>query len=289
MDRRTAESNRQLIRHSDIYIYQCGGEQCEEGHSYGPAVRDHYLIHYIHKGKGIFQVDDTTYELKAGDGFLICPGILTYYKADTVDPWQYSWIGFHGIKAESCLREAGLAREHPVFHSQGDDMIENCFQEMTSAYYLKRGSMMKRMAYLYLFLYRLTQSCPQNPYDTSAESKQDLYITETLHFMEANYSRKLTVEMIARHVGLNRSYLSALFREALGKPISEYLMEFRIRKACELLSDDSLSISNVAYSVGYTDPLLFSKIFRRIEGCPPSQFRKELQSIDAGRRNSDRE
>ena len=69
----------------DLVVYQCGMEKCKPSYSYGPAVRDHYLIHFIIKGSGIFYVNGKSYEIKANQGFLICPDVVTYYKADNQD------------------------------------------------------------------------------------------------------------------------------------------------------------------------------------------------------------
>lgn len=276
MDKRIADYDGPHLNHTDLYIYQCGSECCPSGHFHGPAVRDHYLIHFIHSGKGIFQVGDTTYQLKGGNGFLICPDIVTYYQADKKEPWHYSWVGFHGLKAESYLIECGLTAENPVFEYTEDDYIEKCFFEMADAYYLKRGGNVKRMAYLYLFLYKLIETNTQELYYNSKESRHDYYINEALQFVEMNYSRKINVDMLSRYVGLNRSYLNSLFKEALGKTLQQYLIEFRVRKACELLENSSLRIGDISHSVGYPDQLLFSKVFKRIQGVTPSEYRKNI-------------
>ena len=272
MDKHIADN----LGHTDLYVYQCGMEQCPCGHAYGPAVRDHYLIHYIHSGKGIFKIGDTIYQLKAGSGFLICPDIITFYKADDEDPWRYSWIGFHGIKAESYLKDANLTLENPIFQYDQDDFIEHCFIEMNNAYYLKRGGEVQRLAYLYLFLNKLIQLNPEGLYYDSADSRRDAYITQALQFIEMNYSRKITIDSISRHVGLNRSYFNSIFRSAMGLTLQEYLIEFRIRKACELLPNKDLTIGNISRSVGYNDPLHFSKIFKNVKGSTPTDYRNIL-------------
>ncbi len=264
MDKRVAINNGPHLNHTDLYIYQCGSEACQSEHFHGPAVRDHYLIHYIHSGKGIFQIGDKTWHLNQGNGFLICPDIVTFYQADKEDPWHYSWVGFHGLKAETYLLEAGLSEKHPIFEYTQDDFIGNCFFEMAEAYYLKRGSDVKRLAYLYLFLYKLTQVNAKDLYYDSNGNRHEIYISEALKFMEMNYSRKLTVDMIANFVGLNRSYLNSIFKKDFGKTLQQYLMELRILKACELLENENLSIGDVSRSVGYTDQLLFSKVFKRL-------------------------
>jgi mannose-6-phosphate isomerase-like protein (cupin superfamily) len=69
---------------SDLNMYHCGTEDCAPGHDYGPAVKDHYLIHYILDGKGTFHVGEKIYQLGKGQGFLICPNVITYYQADCI-------------------------------------------------------------------------------------------------------------------------------------------------------------------------------------------------------------
>ncbi|HWT74961.1 MAG TPA: AraC family transcriptional regulator [Mobilitalea sp.] len=273
MDKHLADK----LQHTDLYVYQCGSEQCPNGHAYGPAVRDHYLIHFVHSGKGFIKIGNDIHYLKAGSGFLICPDIVTYYKADDDDPWHYSWIGFHGIKAESYLKDANLTLDNPIFQSDQDNFIDKCFQEMNNAYYLKRGGEVQRLAYLYLFLNKLIQMNPEGLYYDSADSRRDAYITQALQFIEMNYSRKITIDSISKHVGLNRSYFNSVFKNAMNMTLQEYLIEFRIRKACELLPNQNLTIGNISRSVGYTDPLLFSKIFKQIKGSTPSEYRLMLQ------------
>ena len=89
----------------DFYLCFCGFAECEPLHSYGPATRPNYILHYVMKGKGIYQVGETKYHLKEGQAFLIEPESLTFYQADKKDPWSYLWVGFGGYgSAEICQR-----------------------------------------------------------------------------------------------------------------------------------------------------------------------------------------
>ena len=88
----------------DLGLYQFGREYCEPAHSYGPAIRNHYLFHYILSGKGTFMWQDGKRRenkavLKAGQGFLISPGQITTYVADDRIPWEYCWLEFDGLRS----------------------------------------------------------------------------------------------------------------------------------------------------------------------------------------------
>ena len=70
----------------DFHLCFCGFAECKPLHSYGPAARPNYILHYVMKGKGIYQVGETKYQLKEGQAFLIEPESLTFYQADKTDP-----------------------------------------------------------------------------------------------------------------------------------------------------------------------------------------------------------
>jgi hypothetical protein len=64
------------MQHPDLKLYLCGSRQCEPGEIFGPAIREYYLIHYIHDGRGTLKLKDQVYELEKGQGFLITPGAV---------------------------------------------------------------------------------------------------------------------------------------------------------------------------------------------------------------------
>ena len=105
--------------HHDIEIIQCGTHECAPGNTYGPAVRDIYLIHYIVTGKGYFNDSTTIHPLSTGDMFLITPDNVTVYYADMIEPYTYIWVGFTGERADALVKSAGLSLENPVVHDPG--------------------------------------------------------------------------------------------------------------------------------------------------------------------------
>jgi AraC-like DNA-binding protein len=258
----------------DLIVYQCGMQKCKPSHSYGPAVRDHFLIHFILEGQGTFYVDGKSYSLSKNEGFLICPDVVTYYEADKDNPWIYSWVGFKGIKAEAYLRMAMLDRARPVFQNKDSSIMKKCLEDMRKAAGLKYGSDLRLQGLLGIFLSELIEIAENS--DAQGSNYKEIYIKKTLQFIETNYSREIRIADIAKYVGLNKNYFSSFFKESLKISPQEYLIRYRINKACELMRNEALSISDVSRSVGYNDPLGFSKIFRKVQGCSPRQYRQEL-------------
>lgn len=261
---------------SDLIMYQCGTQKCKPGHYYGPAVRDCFLIHYIFRGRGIFQVGGKTYNLTGGQGFLICPGIVTYYQADLNDPWHYSWIGFNGLNAECFLKKAGLSIDNPIFTYRKDNFIENCFKQMLESGKMSKSKEIRLLGLLYLFLSRLIEENKQPLAPEKDSRKKDQYIKNIVEFIEVNYPRKISIREIARYVGLDRSYMGAIFKEHFNMSPQDYLINFRLDKACDLMKNPSLSIGAISRSVGYDDPLLFSKMFKKAKGMSPRAYRANL-------------
>ncbi len=265
------------LAHTDLNLYKCGFEECAPNHSWGPAIRDHFLIHYITHGQGVFKTQESTYRLNAGQGFLLCPNQIASYQADDRDPWSYYWVGFHGLKAEDYLQQAGLGDSQPVFSWNGDNhQLVDTFEQILSANELYRGRDIRLVGYLYVLLSEFVAKQPGTVFSDQNQEKdpKESYVEQALSFMHKNYSQKISVSEIAVHVGLNRSYLYNLFRTYLQTSPQDYLVRYRIEKACNLLESSTYSIGEISRSVGYDDPLLFSKMFKKIRGVSPREYRK---------------
>jgi transcriptional regulator GlxA family with amidase domain len=100
------------------------------------------------------------------------------------------------------------------------------------------------------------------------------YALRAVQYIRSGYGMQISVEGIAAHLGIDRTHLFRVFRRHLGTSPREYLLEFRLRKACELLRRTTLSIGEVACSVGFEQPAHFSAQFRRRRGVSPSEFRR---------------
>ena len=106
MDNETKQSYKQSYTDNvELSIFNCGHEYCKPGHTWGPGVRDHYLIHLVVAGRGVYQVNGLSYTLQEGDLFLAKPNQLITYAADETDPWEYYWVGFNGACANKLVQQ----------------------------------------------------------------------------------------------------------------------------------------------------------------------------------------
>lgn len=254
----------------DAMIYTCGYETCKPKHSYGPVVRSGYLIHYIISGKGFFQCENKIYHLSKGDAFLIKPNTLIYYEADNDEPWTYTWIGFQGLKIEAYLNRTTFMENLCVNYNE-NEILKSCHEKMFKAYQLVKNRDLMMNSILYEYLYNLSITFPKT--DISQNEKHISYIEEALKYIESNYSEQISINKIAKWLNLDRSYMYRLFKSITGISPQEYLLDFRIRKACDLLKNTGLTITNISRSVGYEDSLYFSRLFKNKKGKTPSEYR----------------
>ncbi|TBL80440.1 AraC family transcriptional regulator [Paenibacillus thalictri] len=258
----------------ELKLFYCGSEQCAPGHSWGPALKDHYKFLYIHSGRGIYRVGERTYELGPGGAFLLSPDVVAYYRADEQDPWTYSWVAFDGINAGTYLRLARLSPFEPVVQCRQPEAFELIFRHIYEACQLKVSSGTRLLSHLYALLSLLIEQAEAGHAPAKMDNPQETYVKKAIEFVHINYSQTVTIAEMADWIGLERKYLSKLFKQATGLSPQDYLIQFRMNKACELMGNPSLSIGEIAGSVGYKDPLLFSKMFKKLNGVSPTEYRK---------------
>lgn len=106
-----------------------------------------------------------------------------------------------------------------------------------------------------------------------SEDYSAVYMDACIKYVEANYPYPITVYDIASHVGLERSYLYRLFKNKKGCSPSDWLTNVRLEHAVKLLEQKSLSITDVALTVGFYDLSHFSRVFKRRFLCTPGEYK----------------
>lgn len=100
-------------------------------------------------------------------------------------------------------------------------------------------------------------------------------ILSAVHYIQNNYQKPISANTAAKEVGISSAYFSTLFKQETGLSFTEYLTEFRMEKARQLLEDKSIYIYEIGDRVGYPDPNYFCKVFKRCTGMSPAAYRKK--------------
>lgn len=251
-----------------LAFYFCGWQQCEPGHAFGPAVRPHYLFHFILSGRGFYEREGVRRELKAGQGFLILPGESTYYGASKEEPWEYCWIGFDGTEVKNILQECGLNEDNLIYEDHSGGLLGQQMLRLVEFFSQPGTNNYTLLGQLYLSLSYMVQKQPDR------QSVVQGYVNHAIDFIHNNFSYEIGVAEIARAVGVDRTYLYRIFCKQVGQSPKEYLTAYRLRVAAGMLTASSLTVTEIALSCGFKEASLFGKQFRTAYGCSASEYRK---------------
>ena len=180
------------------------------------------------------------------------------------------------MKADHYLNYANLHEKNLIFSFEDAERLTSYVFQMLELNNYNYANELQLQGLTYQFLSCLAESNHQSTLHYTTKGSE-IYLEESIQYIHSNYSNPIKVADIAEFVGINRSYLTNIFKEKLNTSPQEYLLDFRLNIACDLLRKTNLSITNVAKGVGYNDPFAFSKIFRKHKGMSPSQYRNEQQ------------
>lgn len=161
--------------------------------------------------------------------------------------------------------------------------IEHIVSKMTEEFGMKRkGYRDVLRSYLDILLVHIIRELREADHILSGSSNNfDKVMPRVLAFIEENYDRKLSLGEVAKISFYNPRYFCALFRESVGKTLTEYLSEVRIQKALELLVNTDMAVDDIGYRVGFSDKKVFYKLFKKTTGTTPAQFRKKEQGKES--------
>lgn len=263
----------------DIYPLQYGEQECDSGYGYGPCIRNFYFLHYVYSGRGYLLAEGKRHEIEGGQYFLIYPGQLAYYEADRKEPWMYRWVEVSGAFCEELLSAAGFSKESPVLSDRTGE-VGKAVAELTGAGHAGFSLIMGK---LWGLLHAMTDGRMQD----TGKGRGSAYVRKCENYMRMNLHKKLRVTELAAYAGIDRSYLSRIFREQKGQSPQQYLLKLKMETAAQHLKNKEISIKEAALCVGYDDPLEFSKQFRRHFQVSPGEWRRQQfyeQSVNGYRR-----
>jgi AraC-like DNA-binding protein len=251
---------------SDIYPMQYGEQQCDKGYAFGPAVRNFYLIHYVYSGQGELHIENKTYKIHAGQFFLIYPKQTAYYKADDNDPWLYRWIEFDGSFSEKLMTVTGFSQENHVIND--DNGVGNALKNIIDLGWSEFETM---MSYFWSFIAVLTKGKLLKKDENTAET----YVSNAKNYIKSNIHKRITVSEIAHFLNIDRSHLTRIFKNICGISTQQFIISQKMEMASQFLKKSSMTIKEIANSVGYDNQMEFSKLFKKHFNITPTQWREK--------------
>lgn len=262
---------------SNINVEYFGIQDCPPGHTW-ESTRHHFVIHIVTKGKGILYVRSTglAYHIHERQAFLMRPdGQIYKYSADEKEPWTYAWIAFSGIRAGEYVENMGFDKEHWVIDVANARSMYQKISDMVQYDSLNCLDELHRLDGLVELLIMLLENNREKVEKTKRHSYPgQVYVNYIMQYINENYSDRISLSELSGKIGISRSYMAHIFRDAVHQSPKEYLTSVRMTNAEKLLQNSDATIGEVARACGYDDALAFSKAFHKVYEMSPSEFRK---------------
>lgn len=265
----------------DLKVWNAGARK-KQVTRFGPVIRDHYFIFHLVEGHAVLHTGKKTFTLKPNQGFLIPPETLHYYEPEHAMPWSYFWFSFHGTKCEQLIRKIHLTYDNPIFAFEEQEQIFeqlNLLMKQNLLHFDRPCSEITKLrilGLLYIYFAQLIDSFPERVEQMERKKHSESYVKQAIQFIELNFHKKISITEVAEFVGLNASYLGQLFKEYAQLSPKQFLCQYRMEKAAQYMNNPNLTIREISQAVGYEDPYLFSRMFRKVKQTSPTAYRAKL-------------
>ncbi len=235
-------------------------------------VLDEYQVVYITSGKGTFSsTQEKGAILNEGTIFILFPGVWHTYRPLPETGWEAYWVGFRGIFAEKLTTNGLLETDMPFFEIGHNEAIIKLFQEINEqtrreepgSQALLGGIVMHMLGYLYHF----------RKNELFANKTAIPLINKAKTIMREHISNNITAEEVASKLNTSYSWFRRTFKEYTGFSPAQFIIQLKIQKAKEMLSQTNFPIKQIALSLNFETVGYFSTFFKRATGLSPLGYR----------------
>ena len=249
-------------------LYTTAGalEHCKHDKSKIRVICPDVWLHYIVAGRGYYNGTCLT----AGRAFIVYRNDFCEYVPDRSDPWSYVWMRLSGEDEEGLLDRCGLPSASGAFAFDYGEELAALAPSLFSLLDSQKANRPYREA-----VAKTVLSLHAKSLGGSHPAWDERWVLLAKEYISSHYHKPLAVEEIADALHVDRMYLRNLFVKHTGMSTKKYLDRYRMQRAAELLRIPDVAVGLVALSVGYRDPLAFSKAFRNHYGLSPMAYRKQ--------------
>ncbi|WP_035186077.1 AraC family transcriptional regulator [Alteribacter aurantiacus] len=237
---------------------------------------DKYIFQYTVSGYGEIKIEEDVFRLEPGTAFMVStPGDYEYYLPEKSDEWEFIYITLYGNKAKWCWDKltntnGSILRFHPE---------SGPIQMLLSIYEQADG---KRIDNPYIgssLAYQMTMSLLE--FTSAMDQPSARYhpgISQAIDYIKAHYNKDLTADRLAQKASLSTYHFSRLFKETTGYTPLQYVTFVRMDKAADLVLHTNESFDEVAKKTGYANGNYMNKVFKKMTGLSPREFRNRKDS-----------
>lgn len=259
-----------FARSSLLYLQEVGRLTALEPHTKSRSGLSSYLLLIVHSGSGTLEMEGSRYDLVAEDVcFIDCS--KPYSHTTSVNLWTISWIHFSGFNMPSlftkyCSR-GGLAVFHPSSFDSFAGSVDRVYSLASSLDPIRDMRINEELNRLMTLL--MAESWHPELVDTGKRGE----LEEVRSYIASHYAEKISLDFLASHFFMNKYYLLKIFKEKYGMTVNAYLSSCRLMAAKQKLRFTKLSLEEIAVSVGWKDAQYLSRMFKKLEGMTPGEYR----------------
>ncbi len=240
------------------------------GHRMARQRHDDYLLIYCTGGRGALNYDGKQYPVSGGDLILLPKDHAHTYRANRDQPWTIYWLHYNGRLAEALFDH--IQMPGPLFHIGIQPRVVRVFDGLAelrrSAYQLAEfiqgcHQLQALLSYVALLV---RQNRPQ--------SGKGLDWERLRATMQQHVHGQLNLDKLAASANLSKYHFTKKFKSWSGQSPIQYFINMKVQRACYLLDSTGMSVKQVAAAVGYDDPYYFSRLFKKVIGLSPSDYRQ---------------
>ena len=236
-------------------------------------ILNEYQLLYITEGKGVFAFG--SYEksciITEGKMILLMPGIWHTYKPNPDTGWNEYWIGFKGEIIERIVKEGFFINRTSVFNVGINERIIELFYKGIEISHKERAGFQQELSGILMHILGLMYS--RDKISDFEEGDLFIKINKAKVVMQENVYNKITAKDVAKNVGISYSGFRSAFKKFTGTSPSKYMCDLRLKEAKLLLSNKSMSIKEISWSLNFYNPNYFYIFFKKRTGQSPKEYK----------------
>lgn len=263
-----------FARSSLLHLQEVGSLQARQPHTSARENLASYLFFLVEQGSGLLEYDGIRHSLQSGDCvFLDCR--KPYLHRTGEDLWHLRWVHFYGPNMGAIYKKYQERGGQTTFHANKPERFSALLQEL---YTLAASDDYVRDMQIYgklVDLLTLLMEESWHPGDAHIARGKKQNLQEIKDYLDTHYTEKITLDALAERFYINKFYLTRVFKEQFGQSVTAYLVQLRITQAKRMLRFTDSSIESIAQECGLSDANYFSRLFKKVEGIPPGEYRKQ--------------
>lgn len=261
-------------------LLQCGNNELSPGGVLNINSDDMFTLVCVNRGQALLETNSLAYKVTKGQGFFTFTDWAYSVQNVGTEKMDITWLSFSGYLVENYLNRANITRSRPLF-ADDEGRVAKQLSEIYAAAQRLPNRYCRMASMLYSIFSYLLDVNPTKQSDSYVDSA-DFFAVKAVEYIERNYMQNISVEDIATAIGISRKYLYSVFNSILKISPKQYLIFYRIEKACIRLKTTNQTVMEISESVGYTNQFYFAKEFKRLTGVTPSEYRKNPQVQSRG-------